>query len=97
MIFFFKPQTAYAMRISDWSSDVCSSDLQTAEDHGIGDVGDVKLIEAKQPCLVGKRLRDLRDGIAVLLPVLVLAPAMNRLVHLDHEFVEMDEIGRAHV
>src|SRR3546814_13562997 len=28
--FFFKQKTAYEMRISDWSSDVCSSDLKTA-------------------------------------------------------------------
>src|SRR3546814_9558899 len=28
--FFFKQKTAYEMRISDWSSDVCSSDLQTS-------------------------------------------------------------------
>src|SRR3546814_11158386 len=27
-LFFFKQKTAYEMRISDWSSDVCSSDLQ---------------------------------------------------------------------
>src|SRR3546814_8676575 len=27
IIFFFKQKTAYDMRISDWSSDVCSSDL----------------------------------------------------------------------
>src|SRR3546814_4108760 len=27
--FFFKQKTAYEMRISDWSSDVCSSDLRT--------------------------------------------------------------------
>src|SRR3546814_5892124 len=27
--FFFKQKTAYEMRISDWSSDVCSSDLQS--------------------------------------------------------------------
>src|SRR3546814_7146498 len=27
MFFFFKQKTAYGMRISDWSSDVCSSDL----------------------------------------------------------------------
>src|SRR3546814_10774053 len=27
IIFFFKQKTAYEMRISDWSSDVCSSDL----------------------------------------------------------------------
>src|SRR3546814_10478603 len=29
LIFFFKQKTAYEMRISDWSSDVCSSDLTT--------------------------------------------------------------------
>src|SRR3546814_10089941 len=29
MIFFYKQKTAYEMRISDWSSDVCSSDLFT--------------------------------------------------------------------
>src|SRR3546814_19479410 len=27
LVFFFKQQTAYELRISDWSSDVCSSDL----------------------------------------------------------------------
>src|SRR3546814_2014603 len=30
MFFFFKQKTAYEMRISDWSSDVCSSDLHAA-------------------------------------------------------------------
>src|SRR3546814_8689782 len=29
--FFFKQKTAYEMRISDWSSDVCSSDLYNVE------------------------------------------------------------------
>src|SRR3546814_7776641 len=29
-LFFFKQKTAYEMRISDWSSDVCSSDLMDA-------------------------------------------------------------------
>src|SRR3546814_9932130 len=33
--FFFKQKTAYEMRISDWSSDVCSSDL-TLTDYEIG-------------------------------------------------------------
>src|SRR3546814_16188134 len=32
-VFFFKQKTAYEMRISDWSSDVCSSDLDAAQ-HG---------------------------------------------------------------
>src|SRR3546814_20936365 len=31
VLFFFKQKTAYEMRISDWSSDVCSSDLPTVE------------------------------------------------------------------
>src|SRR3546814_9974541 len=30
VVFFFKQKTAYEMRISDWSSDVCSSDLTAA-------------------------------------------------------------------
>src|SRR3546814_8762741 len=29
LFFFFKQKTAYEMRISDWSSDVCSSDLES--------------------------------------------------------------------
>src|SRR3546814_6162497 len=32
-VFFFKQKTAYEMRISDWSSDVCSSDLLTYIDN----------------------------------------------------------------
>src|SRR3546814_9058026 len=46
MFFFCKQKTAYEMRISDWSSDVCSSDLLEflADDlgnhgfHGLGDL-----------------------------------------------------------
>src|SRR3546814_11190950 len=34
MFFFFKQKTAYEMRISDWSSDVCSSDLLGAKAAG---------------------------------------------------------------
>src|SRR3546814_6608434 len=34
-VFFFKQKTAYEMRISDWSSDVCSSDLNLPELLGI--------------------------------------------------------------
>src|SRR3546814_3844436 len=35
-IFFFKQKTAYEMRISDWSSDVCSSDLALPHAREIG-------------------------------------------------------------
>src|SRR3546814_20033845 len=40
MFFFFKQKTAYEMRISDWSSDVCSSDLplgQACRLEGLGE------------------------------------------------------------
>src|SRR3546814_3866247 len=40
-IFFFKQKTAYEMRISDWSSDVCSSDLLR-----YGDIDKVEAIVA---------------------------------------------------
>src|SRR3546814_1530183 len=33
--FFFKQKTAYEMRISDWSSDVCSSDLHDARTQAV--------------------------------------------------------------
>src|SRR3546814_3377041 len=33
-VFFFKQKTAYEMRISDWSSDVCSSDLRSLIEAG---------------------------------------------------------------
>src|SRR3546814_4377997 len=34
VFFFFKQKTAYEMRISDWSSDVCSSDLPARRRNG---------------------------------------------------------------
>src|SRR3546814_20408415 len=36
--FFFKQKTAYEMRISDWSSDVCSSDLGVASQSAAPDI-----------------------------------------------------------
>src|SRR3546814_17384705 len=42
-LFFFKQKTAYEMRISDWSSDVCSSDLAGRVESGSLAVGDTLL------------------------------------------------------
>src|SRR3546814_2777692 len=46
--FFFKQKTAYEMRISDWSSDVCSSDLLDRRAAAAGDAG------ADVPCQVAQ-------------------------------------------
>src|SRR3546814_1827800 len=37
--FFFKQKTAYEMRISDWSSDVCSSDLLDRREGAVVEIG----------------------------------------------------------
>src|SRR3546814_10441565 len=47
--FFFKQKTAYEMRISDWSSDVCSSDL-LFEAVGYGDPDILPFFETDQRC-----------------------------------------------
>src|SRR3546814_19919736 len=47
--FFFKQKTAYEMRISDWSSDVCSSDLDRLL------IGHVDMIGSGLPALCNDR------------------------------------------
>src|SRR3546814_20351798 len=65
MFVFFKQKTAYEMRISDWSSDVCSSDLPTTDPPAAHrqPAGEMREERAKeglcswqcQPCLAQKR------------------------------------------
>src|SRR3546814_1218151 len=64
-IFFFKQKTAYELRISDWSSDVCSSDLPVQYDRQIvifeaaqrakGKIGDHAEIAVRQFADIGER------------------------------------------
>src|SRR3546814_14166223 len=49
VVFFFKQKTAYEMRISDWSSDVCSSDLQQRPQFGNGGADRVALLAEQVP------------------------------------------------
>src|SRR3546814_9481231 len=49
-VFFFKQKTAYEMRISDWSSDVCSSDLS-----GTAAQADSNAAPARSPVRAEKR------------------------------------------
>src|SRR3546814_8516310 len=55
--FFFKQKTAYEMRISDWSSDVCSSDLRPAGEL----VDEPGLARGKEAHPVRGKLRRHRD------------------------------------
>src|SRR3546814_935673 len=56
--FFFKQKTAYEMRISDWSSDVCSSDLELDQGRRLVGVVDARLDRVRMP---GEREQLLRD------------------------------------
>src|SRR3546814_18125695 len=60
--FFFKQKTAYEMRISDWSSDVCSSDLlrrRAGRDYGCaaGPDDHAGAAGSRQPAVLGRRRR----------------------------------------
>src|SRR3546814_2017846 len=58
--FFFKQKTAYEMRISDWSSDVCSSDLGRGADELAAASGDgraKRIVRRAQHALAGRDLR----------------------------------------
>src|SRR3546814_13715404 len=56
-IFFFKQKTAYEMRISDWSSDVCSSDLDAPQLHSRAAVH----LRRHQQAAAGRLARDSRS------------------------------------
>src|SRR3546814_10569702 len=59
--FFFKQKTAYEMRISDWSSDVCSSDLLRAlgaEDRILDVVPDARISPMDPKSVAGGERRS---------------------------------------
>ena len=61
---------------------------QATEDGGVGDVGDLKLVETEQPGLARDFLGEFRHRIG-LGAFGAQAPRMQALMHLDHEGVEM--------
>src|SRR3546814_4857027 len=104
-MFFFKQKTAYEMRISDWSSDVCSSDLRVAADaatvHHRGFQADERPI--RQRAAVDHRemadqhilADDRREALGA---VRHRAVAMNDAAVLNvRSRTDNDKIGRAHV
>src|SRR3546814_4836037 len=66
IVFFFKQKTAYEMRISDWSSDVCSSDLllDRAADPAHHLLHDAQMVEDRHQAGEEDDHRQRRDGEA---------------------------------
>src|SRR3546814_5037550 len=85
MFFFFKQKTAYEMRISDWSSDVCSSDLERGG--LLGAHGGQALVDLGVHARHEERRDGLQGGDVV--------PGCLRLLDTGEVRVDDLEIGRA--
>src|SRR3546814_13381798 len=101
LCFFFKQKTAYEMRISDWSSDVCSSDLQGFAAFGLQALATRAMLEGGE-ALVRLRYRRTEDGLPVALQIQVLEAehlptTMNRDLpggNVIRAGIEFDRLGR---
>src|SRR3546814_9449536 len=88
--FFFKQKTAYEMRISDWSSDVCSSDLLDL-DHRI----DPGLFGSVGGQGYGNAVVGFIDVLNQVIAIDTQAPGID----MDAALIQTQvlQIGRAHV
>src|SRR3546814_11203530 len=77
LFFFFKQKTAYEMRISDWSSDVCSSDLPTPAS-GVHDITELDQTWAGAAGDMVSTTGDLQVFLHALLTGQLLPPAQQR-------------------
>src|SRR3546814_6727921 len=85
VVFFFKQKTAYEMRISDWSSDVCSSDLVGLEAAHLGAVVriDARSLDPAQRVEMLAQLGRARGDQGIMrhlraCPAAILPPALCR-------------------
>src|SRR3546814_2460140 len=84
LFFFFKQKTAYEMRISDWSSDVCSSDLEF-------NLSYASMLPASNEMLEGRWLDPDRNEVSLEIG---LAQTLN--IHVNDSLTfDVAEIGRA--
>src|SRR3546814_9115349 len=95
LFFFFKQKTAYEMRISDWSSDVCSSDLEPQHrrmqrvvevGHALLAAVDGEGIHGEVVGAYGKEIGRLRQRVG----------GQGSARHLDHDADRRQRIGNSH-
>src|SRR3546814_9199978 len=84
-VFLFKQKTAYEMRISDWSSDVCSSDLNGIAAVVAGAVGDIGLEFGRRAAPGGGRIWKAGGKRRI---------AGERIVHRSTKRLDDGEIGQ---
>src|SRR3546814_2023487 len=106
-LFFVKQKTAYVMRISDWSSDVCSSDLLFVDWGGEASmflVGVDRLLrQVEKACEDHQEDHDHEARALALLQMRLGSPhqecgdVLGILVERLRRAVVIGQIGRAHV
>src|SRR3546814_9731561 len=90
LFFFFKQKTAYEMRISDWSSDVCSADLECAGDGRVAAIGEHQQHALGHPLAEHREERPCEIGAAPFAGARILVEMPEGVpIRLG------DEIGRA--
>src|SRR3546814_1090706 len=95
LFFFFKQKTAYEMRISDWSSDVCSSDLLPVKGYASGHFHFLANTPIKRvEDLAGKRIRSYGWARVKMYELLDISPIFMSYADI-YEGIERGEIGRA--
>src|SRR3546814_3136433 len=85
IVFFFKQKTAYEMRISDWSSDVCSSDL---------DPGTVSLDRQHQAATHGDAVDMNGTGAADAMLAAEMRTGQTQLVAQEIDRSEERRVGK---
>src|SRR3546814_14308935 len=100
MFFFFKQKTAYEMRSSDWSSDVCSSDLTMWDK--LANVNEQVLasyLKNEYPQTVAVILSKIRAEhaarVLASLPESFAMEVVMRMLNMESVQKEILEIGRA--
>src|SRR3546814_6973948 len=98
-VFFFKQKTAYESRISDWSSDVCSSDLQRLR-HVLHDPGGAAAPQKKGAAVVNCTSITMYQGSKQLLDYSSTKGAITAFTrslseNLIEDGIRVNEIGRA--
>src|SRR3546814_5615355 len=87
LLFVFKQKTAYEMRISDWSSDVCSSDLHPITElvYGVDLVEwQLRVAQGEMLPLTQEQILAQRNGWAIEVRLCAEDPAQNYLPPAGH-------------
>src|SRR3546814_9199762 len=96
IFFFFKQKTAYEMRISDWSSDVCSSDLVARDSHSGEDHDEASSIHERGNHRSRRRCRVELSGSRHLAGTDEMAHANDLAEELPRSGHRREQVGRLH-